>query len=407
VFPLRKLVLTAVLLGLSSPCARSAELLSLPRAFEIARAHAPTVLAARERIAEAQGRLEGASVLLHQNPVVEAAAGPSFSRQGRSTDVDFDVRQGLELAGQRGARIAGAQAGVMRATAGVDDDTRRLLHDVAVAFSRGLAAGEQSRLRARASEVAANLVRIAERRHQNGEVAILDVNAARIAAARARAEARDAEAEQARVLGDLHVLLGLDADDVVELTGTLDERPRYRLDTLLDATADRPDLRALAAELREADADRRLGEASRWPEVGVRLGYKREEEANVPMAGFSVSLPVFANGQEQRASASSRARRLRVELESGRRAAATEVRAAFDAYQREVTAVEELEHDALPLLDESDTLATRSYELGQTSLPELLAVRREVIEARLAYTARQLDAARARFELEARAGVLK
>src|SRR5262249_51237337 len=301
VFPFRKLVLTAVFLGLSSPCARSAELLSLSSALEIAREHAPTVLAARERIAEAQGRLEGASVLLHQNPVVDTAAGPSFSRQGRSTDVDFDVRQSLELAGQRGARTAGAQAGVARATAGVEHDTRRLLHDVAVAFSRGLAAGERSRLRGRAADVAADLVRIAQRRHQNGEVAILDVNAARIAAARARAEARDVEAEQARVFGDLRVLLGLDADDAVELTGSLDDRPRYRLDTLLDATADRPDLRALAAELHEADADRRLGEASRWPEVGVRLGYKREEEANVPLAGVSVTLPRFVHRRGQRA----------------------------------------------------------------------------------------------------------
>jgi hypothetical protein len=98
--------------------------------------------------------------------------------QARSTDVDFDVRHGLELAGQRGARIAGTQARVARATgariagtqarvaratAGTDDDTRRLLHGVAVAFSRSLAAGERSRLRRRAADVAADLVRIAER----------------------------------------------------------------------------------------------------------------------------------------------------------------------------------------------------------------------------------------------------
>ncbi len=403
----RTLVLTGVLVGFSAPCARSAELLSLARALDIAREHAPAVLAARERVAEARGRLRGASVLLRQNPVVEAAAGPSFSRQGRSTDVDFDVRQGLELAGQRGARIAGAEAGVDRASAGADDETRRLLREVAVAFSRGLATGEQTRLRTRASEIAADLVRIAERRHRNGEVAILDVNAARIAASRARAEVRDAEAEQARALGDLRVLLGLEPDEPLAVTGSLDDRPRYRLGSLLEIVTDRPDFRALDAELREAEAERQLGEASRWPEVGVRLGYKREEEANVPLAGLSITLPVFVTGQEQRATASARARRLRLTLESGRRAAAADVRAALDAYEREVDAVEELQRDALPLLDESDRLATRSYELGQTNLPDLLAVRREILDARLAYTARQLDAARARFDLETMAGVLR
>src|SRR5262249_4580008 len=189
--------------------------------------------------------------------------------------------------------------------------------------------------------------------------------------------------------GDVGMLRGLEPAEPLALSGSLDDRPRYQLGSLLETLSDRPDFRALDAELREAEAEKRLGDASRWPEVGVRLGYKRGGEANVPLAGLNVTLPVFVNGQEQRGTASARARRVPLMLGAARRAAAADIRAALDAYEREVDAVEELQRDALPLLDESDRLATRSYELGQTNLPDLLAVRREILDARLAYTARQ------------------
>jgi outer membrane protein TolC len=59
------------------------------------------------------------------------------------------------------------------------------------------------------------------------------------------------------------------------------------------------------------------------------------------------------------------------------------------------------------VLDESERLAVRSYELGQISLPDLLLVRREVAEARMAHVTHQTDAAVARVELESRAGMLR
>jgi len=71
-----------------------------------------------------------------------------------------------------------------------------------------------------------------------------------------------------------------------------------------------------------------------------------------------------------------------------------------------VKAVEALQA-TITALDDNEALARRSYEVGQIGLGEFLLIRRETLEARTAFVQRQLEAAQARIELEARAGVIR
>jgi cobalt-zinc-cadmium efflux system outer membrane protein len=84
-----------------------------------------------------------------------------------------------------------------------------------------------------------------------------------------------------------------------------------------------------------------------------------------------------------------------------------EVRAAHDAYSRRLAAVGVLETDAIPGMDENEALTTRSFDVGQLGLPELLLIRREILDTRSAYLDALLEAALARIDLEASAGVLR
>ena len=77
------------------------------------------------------------------------------------------------------------------------------------------------------------------------------------------------------------------------------------------------------------------------------------------------------------------------------------------ALARQQRAVEELESTALPSLDDNESLAQKSFEAGEIDLGELLLLRREILETRLVYLDRLLDAALTRVELEAAAGVLQ
>jgi cobalt-zinc-cadmium efflux system outer membrane protein len=88
-------------------------------------------------------------------------------------------------------------------------------------------------------------------------------------------------------------------------------------------------------------------------------------------------------------------------------AAETEVRTAFEVYRQRLRAAEALESAALPAVDDNRSLAERSFEAGEIDLGELLLIRREILETRLAYVEALLQARLAAAELETRAGVLQ
>ncbi len=63
--------------------------------------------------------------------------------------------------------------------------------------------------------------------------------------------------------------------------------------------------------------------------------------------------------------------------------------------------------DAIPGLDENEALTARSFEVGQLGLPELLLIRREILDTRVQYLDALLEAALARIDLDASAGMLR
>ena len=395
-------------LALLWPASGGAELtLDLDQALAHAREHAPAILAARARIDEARGRLVGASVLLRDNPILEATGGRRLSRDGNSNDVDTTLTQQFELGGRRGARIRGAEAGIARETASSHDEARLLLRDVASAFWRAVAAQERLRLVRMHERLTSDLERTAERRHQLGDIADLDRNLAAVAAARARAGVHAAKGIAGTAVGELQVLLGMDASESLAVRGDLGRCQHHELDAMLARAGDRPDLHAVAAEIQEAEADVGLGEGVRWPDVGIVAGYRRDTDDNIPLVGFTMTLPLFSRGQELRATGTARASRLHTELAAKRRAAEIEVRTAFDEYERRCAAVDELTRSAVPRLDENEQLAQRSYDAREISFPELLILQREALGTRTEYVDRLLDVSLAGVELEARAGVLR
>jgi len=275
---------------------------------------------------------------------------------------------------------------------------------VALAFLRSLHAGEQLRLARSAERLAAEIASVAERRLRAGDVPVLDVNLARATLARARSDIHLAEAAQTAALGELAALLGLPS---VTVRGDLRARRAATLEELLARAAGRPDLRALAAGAREAGAQARLGEAQGWPDVGLGVRYAREEAADIVLGTLSFTLPLFEHGQGARAEGRARAARLSYAIEAGRARVVLEVRTAFDVQRQKWSAVDELEREALPLLDENETLARRGYQTGQIGLGELLLVRRETLEIRNHHLDLLLEAAAAGVELETSAGGLR
>jgi cobalt-zinc-cadmium efflux system outer membrane protein len=380
--------------------------LTLDEALARAREQAPFVLVARARIEEARGRLAGARIRYLDNPTVDISAGPRSIDGTTLTDFDLGVSQLFETGGQRAARMAGAEAAIRRETATADDVRRLALRDVALAWLRTLHAQERVTLLSRAEAVAVDVATVASRRYAAGDIAILDVNVARSALARARAARMAAEAGRTVAGGELHRLLGLPRGAPPSARGDL-RRSTPPLGTLVAGVENRPDLQALGAEIADAEADVRLGRAASRPDVGVGARVKREEGHSALIGELTFTLPAFARGQELFATGTARASRVRMELETIRAAAVSEVESLYATLAARQSAVAAFEQEALPGLDENDALAQRSFDVGQVSLPELLLIRRELVDTRLDYLDRQLDAAEAAVTLEAAAGVLR
>ena len=308
---------------------------------------------------------------------------------------------------RRNARIEGAEAALAQARADIEETRRQTITAAVEAFYRAVYAGDRLRLLEANVTLAETVLAVAERRFAAGDVAALDVNLARTALWRTRADVAAADADATIARGQLQRILGLDGPVTVDgsLSGALaDHAP---LESRLATIDTRPDLQALDASVREADAEARLGESLARPEYGVGARYSREESDHIVMGTFTISLPLANKGQDVTITGRGRAARLRASLEAVRRRARIEVAAAHAAYERRLAALGMLERDVVSTLDDTLGLATRSFDVGQIGVADVLVMRREVLDARAQYLDTLLSTVLARVALDSASGVLR
>lgn len=370
-----------------------------------AREQAPQIVSARLALEEARGRLVGANLRVQSNPQIDAAIGSRHGTLDQYTDFELGFGQAFTPGSRRSARVASVNAAIAQGAANIDEVTRTVLRQAVSAYYRAVYAGDRIRLLNAAFELTTGVYSSAERRFKAGDIAVLDVNLARASLARVRAEREGAEAAKALALGELRPLLRLEGD--FDVDGPLARPGVTELSAALQAAAQRPEIRVLEAAVQEAEAELRVGQSFSKPDYGVGVRYSQEEGDQIVLGGMTVTLPFFSKGQEQRAVSTARAARLRAELDAARTRVLAEVRAAFEAYMRRLAAVSVLEADAIPGLGENEQLTTRSFDVGQIGLPDLLLIRREILETRVQYLDALLEAVLARTDLDATAGILR
>jgi cobalt-zinc-cadmium efflux system outer membrane protein len=397
--------LWAALFFMTLPAWGQGMVLTLDEALKLARDRGTGVALAKGRVEEALARETQAGRRFQENPSVELNGGYRHRRtEGDFLDFEAMLSQGLYAGPQRSARVMGARASTDRARAELADVQRLVLRDVWSVFARILTAQDRMVLLTKSRQAADALLAATQRRFEAGEGTALELNRARVAAVNAQAEQQAEVAAGNVALAHLKGLLGLDVP--VEIRGHLASLPPLSLETLLSGISRRPDLDALAAEVREAEAQILLGQALARPGIGIRGGVAREEEAGIVRAGIVLTIPVHDRGRETVAVGQARAASLRLALASAQAAAKAEVRGKYSALTLQLAAARELETTAMPALEDNESLALKSFEAGEIGLGELLLIRREVLETRLTYLDRLLEAALMRFELETAAGAL-
>ncbi len=373
-------------------------------ALALARQKAPEVMTARARAREAGSQLEAASVWRF-NPQLSGTVGPRFDTAGTTVDWSLGAQQWIEIGDQRSARVEAARAAAMAGEARSEETRRRILRDVAVTFIAALYWKRRVTLAEENLRLVEAVARVAAKRHEAGDVGGLERSVSALAVVRAGSDKDRSAASLARVAGQLKRLLGFGAS--AELVCRGDLRQLGLPVEVSDDPGDRADLRALRADIRQAEAQVALGRAGRVPNLALGAGYSREESTSIVKGTLTVELPIFDHGQGSGAAAKARRDRLRAELDATGNAVSLEINTARTTVQALGAAVRRFEANGLNTLDQAERLAAASYESGAIPLGELLAVRRELVQAKLDYLELLLGAANARAELTASTGTFR
>lgn len=283
---MRRLAL-AVLLALAPPASAAEAPLSLAAAQAEARAHAPEAAELEARVEGARRAAGAASRVLRSNPAVSGSYAPGAltgSPEERSWEVGLS--QTLDLSGSWRARGAAAAADRDRAGDEREDGLRALDEAVAVAVAD---VADAQRGRARTARIAA-LQEIgadaARRQLDVGEGNQLDVDAAQLALAAARADAARADGALAAARARLARLLGREDAGGIAVEDPPEDAQGAGALPSADALVDRaPAVRAADAEVRAARLALSAQRRTIWPEVtlGVFYGANRRD---VPAGSF-------------------------------------------------------------------------------------------------------------------------
>ena len=392
-----------VLLGVA-PATLAREPVTVERVLQLARA-APQVRRAEIRVAESAGRLTGAEVWSIRNPDFGVEAGPRIS-DGTSLDAGVSLEIPVELWGQRERRVNTARAEIAREEHAAADAHRRSAGAALAAFYRVLHAHDVVRVSRKHVDLSGELLRVAEDRYREGDIPHLHVKLARAESARAQSAVRSAEQRDAAARTVLAQVLGrVDVLDV-PVEGDLADRSLFDQGGDRAFGATRSDLWEAGAEVKRIQAELSLAELDRLPETSFSLGYEREEGADILLGGFSVSLPVFNQGQGRRETLAARLRSARLAEEAVRTSIDSQIRGAQRAYRSAVAAARSLEGEAVSLQAENAQLALEAYRAGKIDLASLLLIRRESLDLQREVLDRQLAACLAGVEFAQATGFL-
>lgn len=388
------------LAGSSSALAQAPIELTLEQAVVEALERNPSLAVERREIDIAKGVRRQAGIYPF-NPELEGDGGA-----GRATDrVDSDVRRGVNaksvgisqtiwLQGQRGIRVRGADAGLLRATRGVQDAERQVVAEVLKAYGDLLVSQERVGLAQEILRVVQMVGAAAQQLFEADAVPQLDVFRADVEVLKAQNRVVAEERGLGTARRELALLVGRPVPEPLRAVApSLALPPPARdLETLRgQALAGRPDLNAALAAVEAAKAEVDLVTAERFlPEI--KVGVKYEEALDFDSTNnrrglltLSVPLPLWnrRDGDLERARAEVAKQQAQVELT--RRRIEKEVSVARQQVDASRRIVDRYLESILPQQERNFRLLRDAYAIGEIRITDVFVGQREFIDSREAY----------------------
>jgi len=378
--------LGAVALGamvVSAPVPTPAEEapLTFQSALDLALANNLDLAAARRgrAVREAEVRAAGQ----HPNPDLVFESTKDTPHQMLSLDIPFEPWK-------RSARIDLAREEL--SLADVDDAAavQALRRSVRMAFYGLLAADEGASLATSMWEVAGRVREVAQARFEEGAAPRIDVMAADLGLARARADLELARSARLSAQAELNGVLNRPPTQPLAVAGdTAEGAPLPPVDKALARAA------AANAELRAAERevvieDRRLGllKAERLPTPVFSVGavFNAPGEFDVGYrAGLSLAVPVFDRNQGQIAGSLARGNQARLRRDALRRSVEARAFAAHARALAQRAQVAAYRETLLPTATTIESLAEEAYRLGRSPVLAVFEAQRTLRDTKVEY----------------------
>jgi cobalt-zinc-cadmium efflux system outer membrane protein len=406
---------------LHTQSADAGEVVSADRLVDLALSRNPGLLAARQRLAEAEGLLLQAG--LRPNPAIEVslANGDVLNSSGER-EVSVGYSHTFELGGKRERRIDVAQQGVRLARSEVANRERVLASEVRIRYAEALAAVRNLQNTEELLQLTRQSFDLAKARAETGEGAQLEQGLLQVEVNRIGSDRLLFAGQVERSLLEARLLAGLPLDEGLRLSGSLDKPAEVpALENAIDvALSRRPDL--IAARLQEelAEAELQLARSGARPDLVASAGYSHvqsrfdqfgfsepggnlvplRDKDNLVTGAISIQLPFGNRNQGNIEAAIARQRAARFDRESLERIVRQEVLAAFSRLTSAKRALELFNTGVIGQSQENLRVVRGAYDLGELRLLDVINEQRRLIETQRAYTELLRDTLVAAVELE-------
>ena len=377
--------------------------LSLDQAIAQALQQEPSIRAARTTVDVARGMREQAGLRRNLSTTAEFRGEPS----GTDNQTMFSVAWPLDLF-RRDGRVGVAEREVTAAQASVADRERLLAADVRARFGDALVAIRDLAVLDELIDVSRRQHELLRSRVEEGASPPLERDVVDVELRRLNADRTLQLGRVERAMFELTRVLGASPDALIRLRDTLEDvvnRESSAAPPLLKAADQRADVREASARVAVAEA--KIDKAEREGRFDVTLfgGYMRMDSgfaqlglspAGTPervhglfhyvTGGATVTLPFLNRNQGEVAAARAERAGAVALQEAVALSAKTEIAAARAVDQRAREAVLVFAGDGQKLAQQNLSIVRQSYELGRTTIFEVVAEQKRYLDFERAYT---------------------
>lgn len=362
----------------------------------------PDLRAARAEIDAAVGRLRQAG--LRPNPMLELGGQKALSPDN---NLMIGLTVPLDRGGRKEGRVGVAERELQMKRAQVRDRERRLAGDVRMKAGELLAARRNLTVTEDLLRVNRDALRLVQNRVREGAAPVLEENLMLVEVNRLDAS-RQVQASRVEIAAlQLKALAGMAPDVPLSVRGELAaaapaldaaKAERQALIARADLEMARADIARALASIRKEQAE------GRW-DASVNVGYQRQDfgfmlngltdsGATRPIqdvfhyfgVGVSIMLPVRNRNQGNIAAAEADARAAERRLEFAQLTVRQEVGAAFAQYEGARRSLDIYERGVRAVASRNLAIVRQTYELGRTSLLDVVAEQRRYIDIENGYT---------------------